>query len=183
MTELNPGCAMTNGLSGSGRKNQVAYQFLIVVAGGSGRIVSGNPFKGPRSALVITHIKSLFRLVLLLFYAWFSINWGIKQNNRQRIFNSRGYLTNKTHAGRGFQSWGYSLFYRQKLDIFILNEKSGAVKHFSILWDLLTFARKIIFKIGPGGSFSQSSLFHYNDQKKIASIKVLIVIYILTLIG
>ena len=91
---------------------------------------------------------------------------GIKQNNRQRIFIYSGYLTNKTHAGRGFQKLVYSLFYCQKLYTEILNEKSGRVKHSSTIWGLLHFAWKIIFKIGPDGLFSQSSVLHYSEGKK-----------------
>jgi len=81
----------------------MAYQFLLVVAGVAGSIVSGNPFKGLRSVLVLVLFKLLFwaessSLLCLVFD-----QLGIKQNNRQRIFNSRGCLTYKTHAGRGFQ--------------------------------------------------------------------------------
>jgi hypothetical protein len=74
--------------------HQLAYQLLIVVAGDTGSIGSGNPFKGP--------------VVYSIYYCS-----GIKKQNRQRENHSCGYITNKTHAGRGFEVWRYSLSYRQ----------------------------------------------------------------------
>jgi hypothetical protein len=57
----------------------MAYQLLIVVAGGAGSIVSGNPFKSLRSVLVLAFFKLLLGLDFLLFYDWFLINWGLKK--------------------------------------------------------------------------------------------------------
>jgi hypothetical protein len=65
----------------------MAYQLLIVVAGGVGSIVSGNPFNGLRSVLIFALFKLLFGLVFLLFYAWFLINWGLNR------ITARGYST------------------------------------------------------------------------------------------
>jgi len=65
----------------------MAYQLLIVVAGGAGSIVSGNPFNGLKPVLILALFKLLFGLDFLLFYDWFLINWGLNR------ITARGYST------------------------------------------------------------------------------------------
>jgi len=65
----------------------MAYQLLIVVAGGTGSAGSGNPFNGLRSLLIFALGKTNFRLGLFLCYAWFLINWGLNR------ITARGYST------------------------------------------------------------------------------------------
>jgi len=65
----------------------MAYQFLIVVAGGTGSAGSGNPFNDLRSLLIFVNGKTNFGLDLFLSYAWFMINWGLNR------MTAKGYLS------------------------------------------------------------------------------------------
>lgn len=65
----------------------MAYQLLIVDAGGTGSAGSGNPFKRPKYLLNRAFFLLLYWLGFLLYYAWFLISWELNKRT------ARGYLS------------------------------------------------------------------------------------------